>query len=70
MLGMAGSRQYWERDRGWEQILAQSIKKRTACHHCDARLSEDYEQVGVRCLKSPRSADCHNSSLEVDIDLT
>lgn len=31
MLGLAGSCQYWE--RGWGQILAQSLKKRTACHH-------------------------------------
>lgn len=62
MLGMASSHQYWEKGR--EQILAQSPKKGTGCHYCDARLPEDYEQVGVGCLKSPRSADCHNSSLK------
>lgn len=67
MLGMAGSCQYWERGR--EQILAQISKKGTACHHCDARLPEDCEHIGVSCLKSPRSAGCHNSSLEVDIYL-
>lgn len=45
MLGMAGSCQHWERGR--EQILAQSSKKRTTCHHREARLPEDCEQVGV-----------------------
>lgn len=68
MLGMAGSRQYWERGR--EQILTQSPKKGTACHHCDARLPEDCEQVSVGCLKSPSSTDCHLSSLEEDIHLS
>lgn len=47
-----------------------SPKKGTACHHCDARLPEDCEQVGAGCLKSPSSTDCHHSSLEADIHLS
>lgn len=49
----------WE--RGQEQILGQSPKKRTTCHHCDATLPEDCERVGMGCPKSPGSVGCHTA---------